>query len=138
MPYGCWRTRTALIAALSTVLSTYRSLSADDWSQWRGPRRDGVADGVHLPRDWLDRKPTLRWRVPLGEGYAAPVVAGDRVFTFGREQGSEVVQAQDLATGRVRWRYAYPVPYEVREMARAHGAGPKATPVAHDRRLYNP
>jgi outer membrane protein assembly factor BamB len=91
---------------------------------------------VRLPRDWLDGKLTPRWRVPLGDGYAAPVVAGDRVFTFGRVQDREVVQVHELATGKVCWRYSYPAPFEVREIAHVHGAGPNATPVVFDGRLY--
>ena len=97
----CMR-RAVLWAMFTGALCTNRWLPAGDWPQWRGPRRDGVAEDVRLPRDWLDHKPMPRWRVPLGDGYAAPVVAGDRVFTFGREQGGEVVQAHELRSGKVR------------------------------------
>ena len=135
--YSAAVTQTLLVVAAFAALSpVHASQAAGDWPQWRGAQRDGVAQGVCLPRDWLDRKLTPRWRVPLGDGYSAPLVVGDRVFTFGREEDREVVQAHELATGKVRWRFSYPAPFEVREIAQVHGAGPKATPVVHDGRLY--
>jgi outer membrane protein assembly factor BamB len=100
-----------------------------DWPEWRGPARDGVAPGVRLPRNWLDELLVPAWRIALGEGYAAPVVAGERVYSFARENGHEVLRAHDIATGKVRWEFGYPAPYELRENAREHGAGPKATPL---------
>jgi outer membrane protein assembly factor BamB len=107
-----------------------------DWAQWRGTRRNAVAADVRLPRDWLAAELKVRWRVPVGEGYATPLLAGDRVYTFGREGTSEVVQAHERATGKVRWRVAYPAKYEVREIAGVHGAGPRATPVVHAGRIF--
>jgi len=78
----------------------------------------------------------VRWRVPLGEGYSTPLVAGERVFTFGREQTSEVVQAHELATGRVRWRVAYPAKYEATDAKGVYGDGPRSTPIVHGGRVF--
>ena len=63
--------------------------SAEDWPEWRGEGRRGVwsEDGI------VDRFPegglTFAWRVPIGEGYAGPAVAGGRVFVtdFVRDSG---------------------------------------------------
>jgi outer membrane protein assembly factor BamB len=107
-----------------------------EWPQWRGPRRDGVAGDVGLPRDWLDAELKVCWRVPLGEGYATPLVVGDRVFTFGREGTSEVVQAHERATGRVRWRVAYPAKYEATDAKGVYGDGPRSTPIVHGGRVF--
>ncbi len=124
-----------LVPHFNLTASSCRADSGD-WPQWRGSHRDGVAGDFHLPRNWLDAELKVRWQVPLGEGYATPLVTRDRVFTFGRELGSEVVQAHELATGRVRWRVAYPARYEAKEMAGVHAAGPRATPVLHGGRLF--
>jgi outer membrane protein assembly factor BamB len=107
-----------------------------DWPQWRGPARDGVASNTRLSRDWLKRPLAVRWRAAVGEGYAAPVVSGTSVYTFGREQSSEVAQSHDLATGRLLWRVSYPAKHEEKEMKGAHGFGPRATPLLHDGRLF--
>jgi outer membrane protein assembly factor BamB len=78
----------------------------------------------------------VRWRVALGEGYATPLVSADRVYSFGREQSSEVIQSHELATGKTLWRVAYPAKYEEKELKGAHGSGPRATPVLHDGRVF--
>ena len=50
-------------------------LVAEDWPQWRGPRRDGTWKETGL----IDRfdGPTLTplWRVPIGAGYSGPTIA---------------------------------------------------------------
>jgi outer membrane protein assembly factor BamB len=126
-----------LVVGFAALLSTeIASAQQADWPQWRGPARDGVAPGVRLPRDWLNEELKVRWRVPLGEGYATPLVSGDRVYSFGREGAIEVAQAHELTTGRVKWRAGYPAKYEEREMKGAHGFGPRATPLVHDGRLF--
>src|SRR5262249_19197781 len=38
--------------------------------------------------------------------------------------------------GKQRWRADYPAPYEVDQAARAHGKGPKSTPVVRAGKLY--
>jgi outer membrane protein assembly factor BamB len=44
--------------------------------------------------------------------------------------------AVDAATGAAVWRTSYPAPYSPGSPAAAHGAGPKATPLFHDAKLY--
>ena len=121
-----------LVLALPLALGDDRG----SWPQWRGLNRDGVAHNVWLPRNWLEREPPVRWRVSVGEGYSTPLIAGNRVFTFGRVQASEVIQSHDLATGKVLWRSAYLAPYEARDIARSHGAGPRATPILREGLLF--
>jgi outer membrane protein assembly factor BamB len=109
---------------------------AGDWRQWRGPRRDGTVHNVRLPGDWLKDELRVRWRTPVGEGYATPIISEDRVYTFGRESSNEVIQGHDLATGRLLWRSSYPAKYQDKELKGPHGSGPRATPILHDERLF--
>ena len=109
--------------------------SSLDYPQWRGMQRDGSASGFVVPAKWpaaLNR----RWKVEVGEGYATPLVVGDAVYVFTRLNGEEGIIALEASTGRERWRSSYPAPYSVAKPAAAHGAGPKATPLFHDGRLF--
>src|SRR5262245_12331288 len=97
-------------------LVTFLSLSAlgvcADWPQWRGPNRDGVIHGVKVPDKWPE---TLQeeWKVPVGEGYASPVVVGGNVYVFTRQKEDEVVLCFEVASGKEVWRSeAYPAPYK--------------------------
>ena len=109
--------------------------SAQDWPQWRGPERDGVAHGVAAPAAWPDELRQI-WRIEVGLGYSSPVVAGNRVFLHTRVGDEEVVTALDLATGAVVWQQRYSAPYRVNPAARSHGPGPKSTPVVAGGRLH--
>jgi outer membrane protein assembly factor BamB len=106
-----------------------------DYPQWRGRDRDGSASGFVVPRVWPQTL-TRRWCAEVGEGYSTPIVVGGTVYVFARQGENEVIAALDAATGSRRWRTAYPAPYMPSQPAAAHGAGPKATPLAYDGRLF--
>jgi len=109
--------------------------SPQDYPQWRGRARDGAASAFSKPDSWPDAL-TLRWRVEVGEGYATPIVVGDRVYAFTRHNDKEGITAVEADTGRTIWRTDYPVAYEAYEDAVDHGPGPKATPLFHNGKLY--
>jgi len=117
----------------STVLVSQGSGS--DWPQFRGPNRDGVVASFTEPKTWPERL-TRVWKVDVGEGYAAPVLVGNRVYMFTRQGANEVTQALDAATGKVVWQTRYAAPVTVNPAAQAHGPGPKATPTFAEGRLF--
>lgn len=122
------------LAAALVVLAT-ASGQAQDYPQWRGPTRDGSAAGFVPPAAWPQTL-TRHWRTDVGEGYATPIVIGDTVYAFARRGDQEVLIALDAASGGERWAAAYRAPYEVSKPAIAHGAGPKATPLFHNGRIF--
>lgn len=109
--------------------------AAQDWPQWRGPNRDGVAAGFEAPAAW-PRALRRVWQVSAGSGHSSPIVAAGRVYLFLREGDEEVLVARDLASGREIWHQGYPVPYSMNLAATAHGKGPKSTPVVSGGRVY--
>jgi outer membrane protein assembly factor BamB len=109
--------------------------AAGDWPQWRGPHRDGQADPADLPQAWPEELEP-EWQLTVGEGHASPVVSGDRVYVFSREDEHEIARAVDLGTGQAVWESRYEAPYEMHNAARAHGKGPKSTPTLAGGRLF--
>ncbi len=106
-----------------------------DYAQWRGPQRDGGAAGFVKPQRWpaqLQR----RWRVDVGEGYGTPLLVGDMAYVFARRADNEVMMALRAGTGDIVWQTPYAAPFSPAYNARAHGAGPKATPLFHNGKLY--
>lgn len=108
---------------------------AQDWPQWRGPNRDGVATDVSLPDSCLHDLQQL-WKLEVGEGHSAPVVAGGKVVVLARQGEDEVVLCLNTEDGTVIWRYSYAAPYTPRSDARPHGKGPKATPAIAGDKVY--
>ena len=114
---------------------TGETIHGQDWPQWRGPDRDAVASEFSVPASWPD---VLQqgWSVDVGLGYATPLLVGDRVYTFTRQDDDEVMTALDAATGETVWRTAYAAPFAMNPATARHRAGPKSTPTYADGRLF--
>ena len=110
-------------------------VGAQDYTQWRGPNRDGAVLSFKAPASWPERL-TQRWKVEVGLGYATPLVVGDRIYMFSRQADNEVMSAVDAATGKVLWQTGYPAPFTMSSAATRHGPGPKSTPVFANGKLY--
>src|SRR5262245_24934177 len=90
---------------LASLLCLSATGWATDWSQWRGPNRDGVSTESGLLKDWSAGGPPLAWSVSgLGEGYASVSVSGQRIFTTGDKGDSSYVVALNLADGKTLWK----------------------------------
>ena len=123
---------TLMVITLSTGVPM---ATAQDWPQWRGPNRDGSVESFTLPSTWPEGL-TEQWTVDVGLGYATPVIVGDRIYMYTRQDGDEVMLTMDVDTGDVVWRSGYPAPFELMPAAARHGPGPKSTPTFADGRLF--
>jgi outer membrane protein assembly factor BamB len=130
------RLSTPALRLVGTLAILLPALAAADWNQWRGPNRDGTFSGATLPAAWKPDSLAKQWRLTVGEGHASPVIAGDRVYVFAREDDQEVMRCLSLADGKLLWRDAYAAPYEMHPAARGHGKGPKATPAVAGGRVF--
>ncbi len=125
---------TGLVATL--VLPAFApAAAAQEWTQWRGPNRDGVAAAFDVPAPWPDRL-RQRWAVEVGSGYATPLLIGERLYLYVRQAEDEVLLALDPATGETIWRSAYPAPFAMNPATNPHGPGPKSTPAYAAGRLF--
>ena len=107
--------------------------AAAQWTQWGGPGRDFRIPEADLADTWKDGEPRVVWERELGNGNAALVVGGGRVFAIAGDTDGERerVLALDAHTGRLLWERAYGVSYAA---FRADYGGPHATPlIAGDR-----
>lgn len=120
----------ALILITSAITA-----NAQEWTQWRGPARDGSVSARNTPAKWPE---TLQraWRVEIGEGYSSPVVAGGRVFVHGRRDPEEIVAAINLADGKVIWEQKYQAVFKKNQYAVEMAKGPNSTPLVSDNRLF--
>ena len=74
--------RIALLPLLFAV--SVSPARGDDWPQWLGPKRDGVWRETGIVERFPKGGPKVRWRVPLGGGYAGPAVVAGKVFVTDR------------------------------------------------------
>jgi outer membrane protein assembly factor BamB len=117
------------------LFSAVTSAAPQDWTQWRGPARDGVIPAAVVPKQW-PAAVKRGWSVEIGEGYSSPVVAGGRVFLHSRRDPEELVTAIDLATGKVAWQQKYQSEFKKNQYATQMAKGPHSTPIIVGSRLY--
>jgi outer membrane protein assembly factor BamB len=131
-----------------TVLIFAPVARADDWPQFLGPERDGVWREAGLIDAFPVGGPTVKWRKPVGIGYAGPAVANGKLYLLDRYLGdgqknpasgfekpkiggTERVVCLDQKTGDLHWKHEYPCEYTIN-----YGSGPRCTPTVDGDRVY--
>lgn len=120
-----------LLRTLAAFLVTASLVPAADWPQWLGPDRNGTSPEKVVA--WK-AAPKAEWRVAVGEGHSAPIIADGRAYLHTRVAGKneEAVTAFDIQKGKQLWQTTYArAPFES-----PFGAGPRATPAIADGKLY--
>jgi len=100
-----------LIAAilLTAAAVAEAQIASGDWTQWRGPARDGAVPQFVASAKWPAQL-TRRWTVDVGTGHATPILVGNRVYMFSHRGDNEVLAAFDAATGKELRATGYPAP----------------------------
>lgn len=125
------RSRTFLAGVLLTSQAAGQESS---WTGWLGPGRSAEAQGFEAPESWPDQL-RQHWRTEVGEGYATPLVVGERIFQHARQGGDEVLWCLDRDSGEVIWRQSMPVAFVAGRNGERHGLGPKSTPTYAEGRV---
>ena len=120
-----------LVLLLSLALAVERS-SAEDWPQWRGPRRDGHAPPTARAMAALPAEPRVVWRMKIGEGFASPIVADGKVFYFDNQAGKETLHAIAESDRHELWRAAVDDTFKDEQGP----PGPRCTPIVDGDRVY--
>jgi outer membrane protein assembly factor BamB len=144
---GFGLSRWTAFLAVALTLGPLEPAKADDWPQWRGPKRDGVWRETGIVRE-LPKTLKRVWRTEIGGGYAGPAVIGKRVLVtdrvvpggdstaaqqFRREPivGTERVLCLDDDSGKILWKHEYPCRYLIQ-----YPAGPRTTPTVDENRVH--
>lgn len=107
-------------------------LSAGDWPEFRGPRRDGIVLDTPIAADWMNSPPKLLWKQRIGPGWGSFCVIGDHLFSQEQRGDDEAVVCYSAIDGHEQWVHID----STRFWEVVGGAGPRATPTFHEGRLY--
>jgi outer membrane protein assembly factor BamB len=143
------RNRTLLVA-LALALSQdpvpsarQQTAAAAAWPQWGGLHRNFMSDSKGLASKWPASGPKKLWSRALGEGHSSIVAEGTRLYTMYRPLGviamvrrsqEEVITALDASSGTTIWEHRFPSPTAGLDFSQ--GAGPHATPLIADDRIF--
>ena len=78
---------TVFLFCLGSILSICHEVSAqNDWSRWRGPSGNGIAESKAAPLEWgSDENVIWKTTVP-GRGHASPLIIDGKIFLTTAEQ----------------------------------------------------
>ncbi|MDB6053407.1 MAG: hypothetical protein JWN25_930 [Verrucomicrobiales bacterium] len=128
------------LSALFCIAIVIPSAMAADWPQFRGPHRDGRWDETGILQAFPPKGLKILWRHPVGGGFSSPVVAQGRAFVLDVEltqpTSRERLHCYDEKTGKELWLYSYEEHYSEWTFVPERGAGPTATPIVDQGRIY--
>jgi outer membrane protein assembly factor BamB len=124
---------TALRAVAIALFSTAAWAAAADWPHFLGSNYDQTSVETGLLQAWPVSGPPKLWEYAKGAGHSAPVVSDGKVIVFHTEDGKEIIDALEVATGARLWRHAYPA--ESRGQY-GGGPGPKANPTIASGKVF--
>lgn len=150
----CWPVCSFLTVALTIALVAEKqslclvqNVAADDWSGWLGDSRDGVYRETGIVDEIPESGLPVKWRRPIGVGYAGPAISDGKVFVFDYEiksgkvlndpgtraeiQGKERLTIFDAESGKQIQSFSYPRPYAI-----SYPSGPRCTPTVDGDRVY--
>jgi outer membrane protein assembly factor BamB len=118
------------------------SVSGSEWPGWGGPDRNFTSNSTGLASRWPASGPPVVWSRPLGAGHSSIIVDGNRLYTMYRPPPTlpdewadeEVIIALDAISGETAWEYRFQSSLET--MNFSYGAGPHATPLIVDARVF--
>ena len=122
------------LIALAGLIGLASSVSAQEWTRFRGPNGSGLGRAEAIPVQWTEAD--IDWKVSLpGIGHSSPVVWGDRVFvTSGDERtGTRIVQCFYTRDGRCLWSRRFPGEHHRKH---SHNSFASATPTVDSRSVY--
>ena len=120
--------------ALMLVLTFAAPVFAENWPEWRGPRRDGSSLEENPPLRW-DAEQNVAWKTAIpGKGHASPIVWDDAVFivTAIAENEERRLLRLDAKSGEVVWdRLVLVAPLERMHPLNSHASSTPATDGTH-------
>ncbi len=122
---------------LILILLALAVAQAEDWPQWRGPKRLGVWEETGILDRFPAEGPQRSWTRPIARGYAGPAVAAGRIFVTDyrpteNRKGIERVMALDENDGSTLWEQEWAVDYAGLQ----YPLGPRTTPTVDGDLVY--
>ena len=106
---------------------------AGDWPCFQGPQANGISSETGLLDRWPTNGPAILWDKPVGSGYGAPSVSGNRLVLHHRAGDQETVECMEAATGKSLWKYSYTSQFQD---PYGYNNGPRCTPLLHSNLCY--
>ena len=129
--------RACIFSLVTLMISTSVADAQMNWSQWRGPNRNGKIEDLQLPSSLSGDAIKVAWKSKHGPSYSGPVVAEGIVFTTEtKDRKYEVVTAFSVDDGKPLWQTKWEGAMAVPFFAKANGDWIRSTPAYADGKLF--
>ncbi len=130
--------RLALAFAATSLLPAAAPDARADWTEFRGPGRDGLVTGVELPTTWSEEK-NIAWKAEVPDrGWSTPVILGGQTWlTSATENGREMsALCFDTATGKLLHQRTLITVDNPEPLANPVNTYASSSPVVEEGRVY--
>lgn len=124
---------TVILRQIIVAVVVSLPVQGGDWPWFLGPQHTGVVDEENLHLDWTKTPPRVLWKQPIGTGYSAPSIIGDRLVIHHREDDAEIISCRSTTDGQQLWRQSYPSTFQD---PYGYNNGPRCSPVLTADRCY--
>lgn len=97
------------ILPLLLISGLIAEATAEDWSQFQGPARNGTSTetGLNL-NGWDEKAPAVLWERTINEGFGGAAIHGDEVFMVDRDLGErDRLLCLSLEDGETKWEFSF-------------------------------
>lgn len=119
------------VAAIGLLCFSCSNSPVSQWSQWRGPNRDGVSPEKNLLKTWPAEGPKLAWSADsLGDGFSSASIYNRMVYVTGKRDSVEILTALDL-NGNLKWQKVIGRASEEKDWPQS-----RCTPTIYENKVY--
>ena len=123
------------IGVLLMLCAVATEATAEQWSNWRGPNRNGITSAEGFNPNFAQDGAQIVWtKDDIGVGYAAVSVKDGKAYTAGWSDGETTFYCLDAATGDDIWTYTY----AAGKYDSMNAGGPSGTSTIDNGRVYHP
>jgi outer membrane protein assembly factor BamB len=103
-----------LLLSAVALFAFISNISAQDWPQFLGPKRNSTSDQKGIIRTWTEQGPEVLWIANVGLGYGGPVIKDGKVYLLDRDDKTgDIMRCFDLSSGKELWKFSYNAPGSV-------------------------
>jgi outer membrane protein assembly factor BamB len=121
---------TRLVLVCSIILFVSAGIWVTEFSQWRGPERNGIYPEKGMLKSWPENGPDMLWSFDgLGAGHGSVGLARDKIFILGMPDTTGILYAFDY-NGKLLWKKKYGPEWH------ENYTGTRSTPTIVGERVY--
>jgi outer membrane protein assembly factor BamB len=120
-----------ILLSIFNIMPVVAQHNSAEWSQWRGPDRDGVSKEEIVSESWPVKGLDLLWKKKAGNGFSGISISNGKIITAWDEGDSQYLLCMNSISGDEVWRFKIGKSFKSN-----WGNGPRSTPAISGDLVY--